>query len=74
MEEIIAGVIEKSLIGGAFIYMLHYFFNKFATTLETISSTLFSVSDIMRKIDLRMEQVEKRVERLENRGYHNGQG
>lgn len=68
MEQIIAGVIEKSLIGGAFIYMLHYFLTQFSTSLEKVTRTLEDVSNTMKMMDARMHIVEQRIERLEEGG------
>ena len=40
MEQLIASLLEKTLVGGAFIYLLHYFVNKQAVTLDKIADTL----------------------------------
>lgn len=61
MEEIIASVIEKSLVGGAFLLLLYHYVTRVTTTLEKISKT-------MDKIDMRFEQVEQRITRLEEKG------
>lgn len=60
MERIISGIIENSLIGGAFIYMLYTFLTKFSSTLEGIANTLM-------KIDSRLNTMEVRINRLEER-------
>lgn len=67
MEQLIANIIEKSLVGGAFIYMLHYFFTQFSASLEKVTSTLDDISSTMRTMDARMQSVERRIERLEER-------
>lgn len=67
MEQIIAGVIEKSLIGGAFVYMLHHFLTQFSTSLEKVTTTLEDVSNAMKMMNARMQSVEKRIERLEEK-------
>jgi hypothetical protein len=64
-EEVIAGLLEKSLVGGAFIYMLHFFLGKFASTLDNVSSTLDDVSTTLVNMNSRMEKVEQRLEKLE---------
>lgn len=72
MEAVIASVIEKSLIGGAFIYMLHFFLTKFSTSLEQVTSTLNDISNTMKIMDTRMEGVEERIQNLEERGDNDG--
>lgn len=67
MEQIIASVIEKSLIGGAFVYMLHYFLTQFSASLEKVTTTLEDVSNAMKMMNARMQSVEQRIERLEEK-------
>lgn len=68
MEEVIAQVIEKSLIGGAFLFMLYHNNVTFAGTLKEVSQTLGTISSTMNRMDMRMEQVEKDVEVLKRKG------
>jgi hypothetical protein len=58
METIIASVIEKSLVGGAFIYLLYMFTTKFNTTLEKIADTLVHVSNTLNNLDERVKKLE----------------
>ncbi len=75
MEQLIVGVIEKSLVGGAFIYMLHYFFTQFSrslekatVSLEKVTAILDDISNMIIIMDARMQGFEQRVEKLEERG------
>ena len=67
MEQIIASVIEKSLVGGAFLYMLYHYTTRFTESLADVSITLKKVSTTMNRMDMRMEQMEKRIEKLEDK-------
>lgn len=67
MEQLIVGLLEKSLVGGAFIYLLWTFVTKFNVSLEKIADTLVGVSGTLSRIDKRMEVLEQRVEHLEKR-------
>lgn len=65
MDALIASILEKTLVGGAFIYLLHYFVTKFSATLERISHTLERISNTLLRMDIRFENLEKRVDQLE---------
>lgn len=67
MEAIIASVIEKSLVGGAFLYLLHAFVTKFSVTLNDVSITLAQVSHTLLSMDARMGKLEDRVNELEGK-------
>ena len=67
MEEIIAGVIEKSLVGGAFVYMLHFFLTRVSTTLETVGETLTGIVDTLADISDTMKNMDARITKLEER-------
>ena len=67
MEAVVASLLEKTLVGGAFIYLLHYFVNKQSVTLDRIAETLGKVSETLVSMDNRMGQLEQRVEELEER-------
>jgi hypothetical protein len=58
METIIASAIEKSLVGGAFIYLLYMFTTKFNVTLEKIAETLVHVSNTLNNLDERVKKLE----------------
>jgi len=68
MEAIIANLIEKSLIGGAFVYLLHYFLGRFSTALENVSKTLEGVSKTLLRMNLRLDSIEKRMDDIEREG------
>lgn len=59
MEEVIASILEKSLIGGSFLYMLWMFTNKFNVTLEKIANTLVDVSNSLHNLDERVKKLEE---------------
>lgn len=64
-EQLIASILEKSLIGGAFIYMLHYFLGRFDKTLNELGNTLKDVSEILVTMNVRLDLIEKRIDLLE---------
>lgn len=66
LEELIASLIEKSLIGGAFLYMLHFFLTKFSTSLDNVGNNLKSVSDALLKMNIRLDNIEKRMDKVES--------
>lgn len=67
MENIIASILEKSLVGGAFIYMLYMFVTKFSVTQEKIANTLIKVAKSLDSLDKRMGTLEARVTELEGK-------
>lgn len=58
-EQLIATVVEKSLVGGAFIYLLYMFTNKFNVTLEKVADTLVDVSQTLNNLDERVKKLEE---------------
>lgn len=60
-------LLEKSLVGGAFLYLLWFFIKQVSANLVEFGNTLQQVSQTLLKIDLRMEHLEKRVQFLEDR-------
>ncbi len=64
MEQIIAGVIEKSLVGGAFLWLLYQYTTIITKSVNQIATTLAKVSSTMTSMDKRMAQVEKDIEEL----------
>lgn len=65
MEELIFAIIEKSLVGGAFIYMLHYFLVRFSKALEAVGENLENVSRALLKMNARLDNIEKRIDTIE---------
>lgn len=65
MEEIVVSIIEKSLIGGAFLYMLYYFLGRFGNALESVSKTLESISSTLLRTNFRLDAIEERIKKLE---------
>ena len=63
-----AQVLEKSLIGGAFLFMLYHNNVTFAGTLKEVAQTLGNISATMNRMDMRMEQLEEDVEALKRKG------
>jgi hypothetical protein len=71
LEELIASLLEKSLIGGCFIYLLYYVVQNMKSitdSLGCVGETLKEVSGTLLKIDLRVEMLEKRMNTLEDKG------
>lgn len=71
MEQVLGSILESTIIGGAFMYMLHRFLNNFSNTLVRIADTQESTVGTLLKMDLRLELLEKRLSDLEggdNRG------
>ena len=79
MEEVLAGVMEKSVISGAFIFLLYYVVNNMKSITDAINNSnkniidkmekfgvcLEGVGDTLLKIDMRIELLERRVNDLE---------
>lgn len=59
MEELILKIIENSIVGGAFLYLLYMFTNKFNVTLERIANTLVDVSQSLSNLDSRVKKLEE---------------
>lgn len=65
MEEMIGVVLEKGLVGGAFLFLLYFLVNKCIAQLENISNSLVAVSNTLVHIDNRIVAIEKRLDKLE---------
>lgn len=65
METLIASLLEKTIVGGAFIYMLHFFLTKFSVSLETISTHMQKMSETLLRTNARLDNIEERLDRLE---------
>lgn len=59
MEDMIATLLEKSLVGGAFLYMLYMFTTKFNVTLEKVADTLLEISKTLTNLDERVKKLEE---------------
>lgn len=58
MEQLIANLLEKSLVGGAFIYLLYMFITKFSVSQELIVKTLGEISHTLSTLDERVKKLE----------------
>jgi hypothetical protein len=58
MEQVIAGIFEKSLVGGAFLYLLYMFIAKFSVSQEMIVKTLGEISQTLSTLDERVKKLE----------------
>jgi hypothetical protein len=67
MEELIYGILEKSLVGGAFLYLLYQFTTKFTKTQEDIVNGLTKMSETMSEISNTMSTLDERVKALEKK-------
>lgn len=65
MESIIANVIEKSLVGGAFIYLLYMFVTRFSVSQENIVRGLSDIASKMTDISHTLANLDERVRKLE---------
>lgn len=66
MEQVIASILEKSLVGGAFLFLLYHNNVTLAGSIKEVANTLAEISKTMLSMDRRMEQVEKDVEKLKD--------
>lgn len=67
MEELILKIIENSLVGGAFLFLLYQFVTKFTATQERIVTTLTDVSQALTSISSTLEKLDERVKALEEK-------
>lgn len=58
MEETFASLLETSLIGGGFVFLLYHYVTRVTSTMERIADTL-------KGIDARMYTLERRMNRLD---------
>jgi hypothetical protein len=82
IEELIAGLLEKSVLAGAFMYMLHYFLTKQEKHQDRQTNTLVAIGDTLAKVSItllevchtletlgdNMESMDRRIQKLEERG------
>lgn len=66
-EAFIASLLEKSIVAGAFVYMLYHFLGRFSASLEAVSRTLEKISRTLYKMDTRLDDIEKRIDIIERR-------
>lgn len=64
MEQVIAGVIEKTLVGGAFLFLLYNYVKKVVVTNDKIVQTLGEISATLVTMNHRIERVEDELEIL----------
>jgi hypothetical protein len=67
LVDVIVGMLEKTLVGGAFLFLLYMFVTKFSVTLDNVSKTLIKISKAMESMDKRMAVFEERLKLLEER-------
>lgn len=67
MEELIYGMLEKSLVGGAFLYLLFYVVNKNGSAMQLIAENMAKISETLLRIDMRVEQMDERIKELEDK-------
>lgn len=67
MEELILKVIENSLVGGAFLFLLYQFVTKFTKTQEAIVSGLQEISKTQSDISHTLTTLDERVKALEEK-------
>jgi hypothetical protein len=67
VEELILKIIENSLIGGAFLFLLYQFVTKFTKTQEDIVSGLTQMSTTLVKVSETLNNLDERVKALEEK-------
>lgn len=67
MEELILKVIENSLVGGAFLFLLYQFVTKFTATQQSIVSALTTMGETMINISNTLKNLDERVKALEEK-------
>lgn len=59
MEEIIARVIEQSIVSGGFLFLLYHVIHKQEQRLEEITKVLMQMSKQLSQMDKRLQKLEK---------------
>lgn len=67
MEELILKIIENSLVGGAFMFLLYQFVTKFTKTQEDIVTALSGIANTLVQISDSLETLDERVKALEEK-------
>jgi hypothetical protein len=67
MEELILKIIENSLIGGAFLFLLYQFVTKFTKTQEEIVTGLTNMATTLVKVSETLNNLDERVKALEEK-------
>lgn len=67
MDALIVSLLEKSLVGGAFIYMLHFFLTRVSQTLEEVARNLAGIVNTLADISDTMKQMDARITKLEDK-------
>ena len=62
METIIASVFEKSIVYGAFLWLLYHILGEFNLALKENSKTMKEMSKTMLSLDKRLEKIESQRE------------
>lgn len=66
-EEVIAKLIENSIVAGAFIYMLRFQTVGLHGVLKDISANMKEFGDSLKHVSTTLHRIDERVEKLENR-------
>lgn len=67
IEDLLLTYAEKGIVGGAFLFLLHFLVQRVIKQLESISNSLLAVSQTMVNIDNRIVSIEKRLDKLEEK-------
>lgn len=67
MDALIVSLLEKSLVGGAFIYMLHFFLTRVSHTLEEVARNLAGIVATLAEISETMKAMDARITKLEEK-------
>jgi hypothetical protein len=65
LEEIIANLAQKSLVDGAFLYLLYHFVTRFSATQDTIVTKMGEISNTLTDVSNTLATLDERVRKLE---------
>jgi hypothetical protein len=65
VEAVIASILEKTIVGGAFVYLLFHFVNRFGSALDKIGTQMENIASTLFRINTRLDNVETRLDKLE---------
>lgn len=67
MEQVIAGILEKTLVGGAFLYLLYKFTSDFSVSQKDIVKGLTQIAGGMTKMSKTLVDVSTSLHNLDDR-------
>jgi hypothetical protein len=64
METLWTSIAEKTVVGGAFLYMLYFFLNRFVGTQDRIVDTLVQITGTLTSMNTRLDRLEAEISEL----------